>query len=148
MPELYVDANLVVKWYTWEEDREQALALVDEAERLGITIVAPDTVLSEAGSTIRKLVYRKLMTAETGWMVLSLLKNAPIQRFDVRDLFTGAWHIAEQYNLGSLYDAYYMALAQARDCDFWTADRRFLNSVSRLPYVRDIRDFTPGMLES
>ena len=65
-----------------------------------------------------------------------------------RDLFTGAWHIAEQYNLASLYDAYYMALAQARDCDFWTADRRFLNSVPKLPYVRDIRDLTPGMLET
>ena len=62
--------------------------------------------------------------------------------FFERSTFAAALH-----NLPTLYDAYYLALAQARGCDFWTADRRFVNSVPQVPCVRDIRDFATGMLE-
>jgi len=47
-----------------------------------------------------------------------------------------------------LYDAFYLALADICGYDFWTSDQRFVNAAHGLPYVRHIRDFTPGLLET
>jgi predicted nucleic acid-binding protein len=144
--EICIDANLVVKWYTFEPYREQAVDLLDEAEQNGITIVAPDSIMPEVGSALRRGVHRGTITPEKGFMAISLLNRAPIKRFDVKDLFADAWRIAERYKLATLYDAYYLALAELRSCDFWTADERFINSVQGISYVRNIADFSPGRL--
>jgi predicted nucleic acid-binding protein len=146
--EVCVDANLVAKWYLFENLKDEALAFLAEAERAKVTIVAPDVVLAEVGSTIRRAVHRGLMASEKGHSALGLLKRAQIRRFDVRDLFDDAWRIAETYRLATLYDAYYLALAEVRGCDLWTADERFINSVQSLPRVRNLADYTEGALES
>ena len=85
--EVCVDANLAVKWYLFEEEREQATALLDDCDKAGIAIIAPDIILGEVGSSIRRAVYRELITEERGRSCLMMLKRAPIRRFDVRDLF-------------------------------------------------------------
>ncbi|MHB9038828.1 MAG: type II toxin-antitoxin system VapC family toxin [Armatimonadota bacterium] len=146
--EICVDANLVIKWYTYENLHEEAVSLLDESDRLGMQLIAPDLIFAETGSTIRKLVHRGILSAENGWMAISLMKRVDIKRYDVRDLYDDAWRIAEKHNLPVLYDAYYMALAELRGCDFWTADERFINSVQGIAHVRHIRDFSPGVLES
>ena len=142
-----IDANLVVKLYVYEDLREEAIALMDEADRLGIELIAPDFVHAETASTIRTTVYRGVLSAENGAIAIGLLKRLDIKRYDVRDLYDDAWRIAEKFNLGSLYDAYYLALAELRCCEFWTADQRLLNSTPGLPYTRSIRGYTPGVLE-
>lgn len=146
--ELCVDASIVVKWFIFEDLREQSIALLDECDALGVRTIAPDHIYAEVSSTFRVLVYRKIISLESGQIALSMLKNAHIERFDTADLLSDAWRIASKYNLSTMYDAYYLALAELRGCDFWTADERFINSVPGLPYVRNIKDFTPGMLES
>lgn len=143
-----VDANVVVKLYTYEEYRDAAVELLEEADSTNTQIIAPDFIYAETASTIRKLVYRKLLTIENGALGLHLIKRLNLICFDVRDLYDNAWRIAAQFNLGSLYDAFYLALAEQNNCHFWTADERFINSVSDLAYVKNIKDFTPGMLES
>ena len=144
--EICVDANLVVKWYTFEPLRDQSVGLLNEAQQNGITIVAPDSIMPEVGSALRRGVYRGAITPENGLLAISLLSRAPIRRFDVKDLFADAWRIAEKHNLATLYDAYYLALAQLRGCDFWTADERFINSVKGISSVKSIADFSPGVL--
>jgi predicted nucleic acid-binding protein len=144
--EICVDANLVVKWYLFEELREKAVSLLDESDQLGITIIAPDLVLAEVGSTIRRAVHRGLTTADKGRMAMALLKRAPIQRFDVRDLFDDAWRIAETHGLPTLYDAYYLALAEIRGCDLWTADQRLINSVQGSANLRSLASYEQGVL--
>lgn len=146
--ELCIDANLVVKWYMFENLHEEAVSLLDEADRLGIQLIAPDFAFAETGSAIRKAVYRGLLTAENGAIAIGLLKRVGIQRYDVRDLYDDAWSLAEKYNLATLYDAFYVALALLRGCDFWTADERFVNSMQGLACVRHISQFTPGILDS
>lgn len=146
--EICVDANLAVMWYSPEPLREQAVALLDECLRLDIRVIAPDCIFAEAGSAIRRKLYRKLIEPDEGKVGIYLLSRAQIDCVSVTDLMSEAWRIAETYNLATLYDAYYMALAELRGCDFWTADERFINSVSGLSYVKNIKDFTPGILES
>ncbi len=87
------------------------------------------------------------MEDEDGRVALSLLGRFAVDVVPVLSLIAEAWQIAAKHNLSTLYDAYYMALAHLRGCDFWTADQRFLNSVEGVPYIRDIRDFAPEMLD-
>ncbi len=147
MGQVCVDANLVVMWITPEEGRDQAVALLDDCLRHQTSIVAPDCVFAEVGSVLRRKVYRGIMDGEDGRVAISLLDRFAIDVVPVLSLCARAWQIAADLNLPTLYDAYYMALAEARGCDFWTADQRFLNSVPKQPYVRNIRDFAPGALE-
>ena len=146
--EVCVDANLVAKWYLFENLKDEAVAFLAEADRLGISILAPDVLLAEVGSAIRRAVHRGLTTSDRGRLALGLLKRVHIQRFDVRDLFDDAWRIAEAYRLPTLYDAYYLALAGIRGCDFWTADERLINSVQGLAYVRSLASYQPEILGS
>ena len=146
--EICVDANLAVMWYTPEPLRENGVALLDECSRLGTRIVAPDVIFAEAGSAIRRKVHRGILELDEGRVALSLLADAQIDCVSVLDLFDAAWDIAARHRLPTLYDAYYMALAEACGCDLWTADERLINSVQGVPYLRNIAEFAPGALES
>ena len=45
--------------------------------------------------------------------------------------------LVERLRLSAAYDAHYVALAEVRRCECWTADERLWNSVKRqLPMVR------------
>ncbi|MCL5102572.1 MAG: type II toxin-antitoxin system VapC family toxin [Armatimonadetes bacterium] len=145
--EICVDANLAVMWYTPEAGRELAVELLHECMQRNIRIIAPDFIYGEAGSAIRRKVYRGSMDEDEGRVSLSLLLDAQIDCANTLDLFDEAWRIACRYNLATLYDAFYLALAELRGCDFWTADKRFINSVSSIPYVKNITDFAPGILK-
>jgi predicted nucleic acid-binding protein len=47
--------------------------------------------------------------------------------------------------LATVYDATYLALAELRRCEFWTADERLLNRVKgTLSFVKWLGDYMPG----
>lgn len=144
--EVCVDASVVVMWYTPEEGMECALALMDECTDAQIALVAPDCVLPEAASAIRRKVFRGTLDDDEGRVALGLPADAAIDVVPVPRFIWDAWVLAAQYNLPRLYDAYYLALAQLRGCDFWTADERFFSAVAGHPRVKHIGDFAPGCL--
>jgi predicted nucleic acid-binding protein len=41
-----------------------------------------------------------------------------------------AWEIATAFGFATVYDATYLALAELRGCEFWTADERLFNQVT------------------
>lgn len=147
-PEVCVDASVVVKWFIFEEFRDEALALLNECDALGIPTIAPDHVFTEVTSAFRVQVHRGVVSLESATEAVSKLMRAQIVRFDTVDLVQDAWRIAAAFRMATMYDAYYLALSELRGCDYWTADERLINSVPGLPYVRHIRDFVPGMLET
>jgi predicted nucleic acid-binding protein len=145
---LCVDANIVVKWLVPEEEKNNALALLYECNSLGMGLVAPDCMYAEVGASLRRKVYRGVVDEDDGFRALTAIECLGIDMVPVPDLVLDAWYLAAQYNLPTLYDAYYLALARAYGCDLWTVDRRFLNSLSNVSYVRDLRDYSPGSLEA
>jgi predicted nucleic acid-binding protein len=50
------------------------------------------------------------------------------------------------YDQPAIYDSYYLALAEQRGCDLWTADTKFFNAVKGHPRVKHIKDYKPGTL--
>jgi predicted nucleic acid-binding protein len=145
--EVCVDASLVIKWHVpVEEYSDLADLLACECEQKELVYVAPDFVFAEASSGIRRQVYRGLIPVMHGLRAVAALARTPIKIYTCHDLFLDAWALAQTYNRSKLYDCYYLALAEQRGCDFWTADEKFLNAVGNHPRVKHIKDFKPGML--
>ena len=57
-----------------------------------------------------------------------LLENGPALENDVA-VNLRALEIMQQFSLPSAYDAHYLALAESRHCECWTADERLWNTV-------------------
>ena len=55
----------------------------------------------------------------------------------IRLAIAAALQLATRLNQRAIYDSHYLALAQALNCEFWTADERFYRSAS--PNLANIR---------
>ncbi len=143
--EVCVDASIAVKVVVTEPDSDKADALFDEWANNGIRLIAPTFFDVETDSILRqKVVLRQeLMSeqAETAWAKLQIL---PIQQISVVEQRQRAWKIAIDLGLATVYDATYLALAELRGCEFWTADERLLNRVKgKLSFVKWLGDYVP-----
>ena len=79
----------------------------------------------------------QLSTALARSALSAALNMEGIEFVDSVDLHLRAWELACRLDLPSLFDAHYLALAEMRNCELWTADRRLYNSVKgKLDYVR------------
>jgi predicted nucleic acid-binding protein len=72
----------------------------------------------------------------------SILDRAPVQIVTHPYLRQRARDIAERFSLPTVYDATYMALAELRGCEFWTADKAFYDTVKAvLTSVKYLLDY-------
>ena len=127
------DVSLAVKWVYEEADSGQALALRDNWRRAGETLVAPPLFRAEATNTFYKLTRRGLIDPTEGVDALELLFSF-VEIEEPACLYRQALELAEMLDLSAAYDAQYLALAELKGCELWTADRRLVRSAgSRFP---------------
>jgi predicted nucleic acid-binding protein len=140
-----VDASVAVKWAVKGEPyRAKARALLRDSGKLGITLIAPPSFTSEVDSAVRKRVFFKRMIPAEAKKAYAILDAIPVQVVDLPGVRQRAREIAEQFNQKSVYDSTYAALAELRDCEFWTADKAFYDAVkAALPFVKYLADY-PG----
>ena len=70
------------------------------------------------------------------------LDRVTVQIFRPTNLRQRAREIAEQFNLRTVYDATYAALAELHGCEFWTADKVFYDIVkAALTFVKYLPDY-------
>jgi predicted nucleic acid-binding protein len=82
------------------------------------------------------------LSLEDAHKAYRVLDRAPVQIATHPDLRQKARDIAERFNLPTVYDATYAALAELRGCEFWTADRVFYDMVKAvLPFVKYLPDY-------
>jgi predicted nucleic acid-binding protein len=127
-----VDASLVLKLVLSESDSEQAHALWQRWVEGDVDVLAPDHLAVEATSVIRNHVHSRLISAEAGRQAFDALHAQSITLVPSTDLNLRAWQLAELFDRPTAYDTYYLALAEALDCDLWTADRRLVRAVEAM----------------
>lgn len=111
------DSDLArAKWAEWADD--------------DVEVVVPVLALYEFVSTARQRTRRGLLTVPESEQVLDQLLDLPLVVFDSVDLHRAALSLSVSLEIASAYDAHYLALAAAGDCEFWTADARLYNAVS------------------
>ncbi len=128
--EVCVDASLVVKVVVTESDSDKADALFDQWANEDTQLIAPAFFEVETDSILRqKVALRNELTAEQAEAAFARLRGLPIQQVSELGQRERAWKIATAFGFATVYDATYLALAELRGCEFWTADERLFNQV-------------------
>jgi predicted nucleic acid-binding protein len=139
-----VDASLILKLFLAESDS----AVVDDLWATWLNdateLLAPVHLAYEVTSVIRNRVHRDLLGLEDGEKAVQAFQAQPITLVPPGPFHHRAWALAEQFQRPTLYDAYYLALAESADCELWTADERLVNAVGgKLTWLRSLRDHRP-----
>jgi predicted nucleic acid-binding protein len=143
--EVCVDASLAVKVVVTEPDSEKADALFDAWANEGKQLIAPAFFIVETDSILRqKVALRQELTPAQAAAAFAKLQTLPIQQMAVLGQRQRAWEIAAEYGFATVYDATYLALAELRRCEFWTADERLFQRVKdTLTFVKWLRNYIP-----
>lgn len=141
--EVCVDASVAIKVVVAEPDSEKADALFEAWANEERRLIAPAFFEVEVDSILRqKTSVRKELTAEQAEAAWTKLQRLPIQPLSLPGQRQRAWELAAILHLTTVYDATYLAIAELRGCEFWTADERLFNRVKdTLFFVRWLRHY-------
>ncbi len=126
-----VDSSTILATVLTETQTAKAKLLLEQLQVQGFQLAAPSLIYYEFVSVIRKRVNRGDVLAESGNKLLDYLFEMEIRIIMEIELLKRAYEIANQHKLPSAYDAQYLAVAESLQCDFWTADERLYNTVSK-----------------
>ncbi|SMF76983.1 Predicted nucleic acid-binding protein, contains PIN domain [Tistlia consotensis] len=133
MSPLVIDASIAVKWVVEEQGTAEALALRTDAR-----LLAPELLVAECANILWKKVQRAELSEREALLAARLLERADIELLPTRALLEPATQLAIELDHPA-YDCLYLALAEANDCRFVTADERLLRKLGqgRHPRLRD-----------
>jgi predicted nucleic acid-binding protein len=125
--EALLDTSVAVKWFVPEGDSEKALGLRRAQETRELQLYAPEVLLMELANTLR---YSSEFSAEE---IVEALEtpfelNILLVPFSL-DALNSAVTLSQENDL-AVYDAYFLALAQAMEIPLITADRKMLSRLT------------------
>lgn len=144
------DTGLAVKWVAHEPDSPLAITLLDEWTQHGTLVAAPALLAYEVANAIHQKVRAGVIPPAAAEATLATFHaigiafRLPADPALAAALSARALEIARGYNLGAAYDTQFLALAEHEDCEYWTADRHFWETVSaQHPRVRWLGAYQP-----
>ena len=127
-----LDASVLVRASVEKTDSaRQWVEAIDQGRTRGF---ATDLVWLEVASALRGYVVAGAMTREKAFAVLDDLRALRVEAHPLESLVAPALDVALELGL-SVYDASYVALAEAADAVLVTADRRLAAAVARSQHV-------------
>ena len=137
-----VDASLTLKWLVEEEHSDKAHAILQSWDNHDITPVAPHLMPFEVANALHRRVVRGELTVEVAAELIQSLLSSRLELHEAPNLHGRALELASQLGQGAVYDAHYLALAEALDCELWTADERLVRTAGQVAgQVRWIGEF-------
>ena len=128
MSKLVVDASVAAKWLVAEPLSDKALTVLARPEDL----VAPDLLAAEVANVLWKKVRSAELTEVMAVERFEALRNMGLELVPTPPLAARALSFAIKAKR-TVYDALYLALAEEHDCQFVTADEKFVNAVKQIP---------------
>ncbi len=136
-----VDAGLAVKLVSPEADSAHVEALFAQWKAKDIAMIAPAFAPAEMDSVLRQKIVRGDLSPEIADAAFQLARQLPITFDTETNCRERAWELARQFEFSTVYDAVYLALAEAHQCEFWTADQKLFERVRKmLPYVKHVTE--------
>lgn len=131
-----LDTSVVVKWFIQEQDSDKATNLRHAHGRAELLLHAPDILLMELANALR---YSPLVSAEETSQALRLFYGLSINivPFDLGTLISSTT-LSLEHDL-AVYDAYFLALAQALEIPLITADRKMLSHLTAEDGALDLK---------
>jgi predicted nucleic acid-binding protein len=121
-----LDTSVAVKWFVTEEDSQRPLDLQKAHIRDDLQLHAPDILLMESANALR---YAGLSEER----ILQNLETVPALGVEIIpfsfDVLNSAVSLSLQHDV-TVYDAYFLALAQTMEIPLITADRKMLSRLT------------------
>lgn len=133
MSTFIIDASVAVRWLVQLPFHTEACALLASANRL----LAPDFLNAEVGSALTKLVRAQVLTPKEGREAFEDFFRAPVHLLPTRPVADQAIRAALKSGQG-FYDCLYLALAEAEQGRFATADAKFWKAMKGTPQGESI----------
>ena len=135
-----VDASVVTKWLVDEDDSDKAHALLEAWDGESLRPTAPGFLPAEVTNALHRRVVRRDRTVEEATVLLARLA-ARVDLHHGTSLHARALELASELGQGAAYDCHYLALAEALDCELWTADERFHRAANpAFPFVHALSE--------
>jgi predicted nucleic acid-binding protein len=133
-----IDASILIKLVIEEADSDVVDRRWESWILNSVQVIAPSLSRYEVTAVLTKKAHDGQLSEALARSALSAALNLEgIEFVDSVDLHLRAWELACRLSLPTLFDAHYLALAEMKNCELWTADRRLYNSVKgKLAYVR------------
>jgi len=136
-----VDASVALSWVVPDEEvGPVAMRLLLAFHGGQLRLAAPSLWEYEVANALRVGTARGRLSEEEGSDALRSLLDLGITLCDFRPMVERAWGLALEHGL-TIYDAAYLALAQERRCDLYSADKRLVRAAARTGVVRWVGDF-------
>ena len=143
-----IDASLALTWLLAVEQNEIANALRRKWDEYGVEIISAPLFHAEVTSVLREQVYFKRLPPEEGEEAFSTYLEMGVKSIDSLETQKKAWELAKRLNLSRTYDMQYLAVAELKECELWTNDKRFINSLQgRVSRVKWVGEYTPDRRE-
>jgi len=138
-----VDANIAIKWVLIETDSEIAKAMLAEWKTKKMVIYVPTLLTYEVTNILYREVRAGRITSQTAIYGITTILRAVSPVYSRNSaLNLRAMDLAKHFGLPATYDAHYLALAERKDCSFWTADARMWKVVKdQFDWVHWIGDY-------
>lgn len=125
MEKIILDASVVIKWFTKEQDSDKAIVYLKSFYDNEIIILVPSLLFYELGNILIKKKSSKDKTAE-------IKKKLQDIQLEIRDIglewFQKIYENSLDYSI-SFYDAAYVTLMQNKNCKFITADKKLYEKI-------------------
>jgi predicted nucleic acid-binding protein len=125
MNSVIIDANLAVYAVLPCARHERACKILENFAESDVIICVPHLWYSEVATGIRKSAVMGGISPENAMLALQAILNLPLEKADEDvELYIQAYRWAERLGQLAIYDSVYLALAERRNADFYTADRK------------------------
>ena len=132
-----LDSSVIIKWFSNEEETQIALKLRENYVKGNLSITCPDLVIYETANALR--FNKHLKENDVKNSVNSLLLMGINIIVPTKNVIECAISIAFQYNI-TLYDSYFVALAQELNFKYVTADEKLYDKIKKLGFVRLLKN--------
>lgn len=134
-----VDANVAVKWYLPEEGEDAALEVFETGASGEATLIAPDMILAEVGNVFWLRHRRGHISRERVLEAWDSFRDAGISLTESGELMALALEISLDTGC-AVYDALYVALAEAEGAKLVTADRKLVRTLEATPFASSVAE--------
>lgn len=141
MPKLVVDASVAIKWLNpYESLADKANLIRDDYERGAVSLLVPAFWEYEVVNGLNKSVARGQLTEEEGQEAVTLMLTLAVEKAPLPSP-QESYALSRRYQR-SVYDSWYVHLAEQAGCEFWTADQKLYNALKdTLPWVQWLADY-------
>ena len=133
MNSVIIDASIAIQAVLPCAGHERAYKLIEDFVERDVIICVPHLWYSEVTTGIRKSAVIGGISHENAMLALHSILNLPVEKADEdSELYIQAYRWAERLGHLAVYDSVYLALAERRNAEFYTADRKLFNRCQQI----------------